>query len=74
LLYQQAHGNTTSGSTILKQLKRIKKEDNRITRLYTALDWPNQHALHSQGMIHRYKFYCKERRCLDCEIGREILA
>ena len=74
LLYQQAHGNTTSGSSILKQLKGIQKEDNRITRLYTAMDWPNQHALHSQGMIQRYKFYCHERRCLDCEIGREILA
>jgi len=73
-LYQQAHGNTTSGSSILKQLKGMKKEDNRITRLYTALDWPNQDALHSQGMLQRYKFYCQERRCLDCEIGREILA
>ena len=73
-LYQKAHGNISTGSSILNALKDQKKEDNRITRLYTAMNWPNKHAAHSQGMIQRYKFYCQERRCLDCEIGREILA
>ncbi|MDW3650427.1 MAG: DUF2851 family protein [Bacteroidia bacterium] len=73
-LYQEAHGNQSTGTSLLNALIRQKKEDNRITRLYSAMHWPNAHAVHSQGMLQLYKFYCQERRCLDCEIGREILA
>lgn len=74
LIYQKAHGKLHTSTFIEQALAPLPKEKNKITKRYEALHWENTHALASQGMIQLSKFYCQERRCLHCEIGKEILA
>lgn len=74
IIYHQAHGRRYSSESVKEILAQLPKEKNKITRSYESLSWQNNHGLSSQGMIQLSKYYCRERRCLHCEIGKEILA
>lgn len=73
LLYGQAHGRESAAEEVETALLSMQAENNRISRLFTQLELPNQHALHSQAWIQLYKQYCLPRNCLSCHIGQYIL-
>jgi hypothetical protein len=55
-------------------LEAKKPEVNVITRQWQELGVSLRSAAESQGAIELFNNYCKERRCLQCNIGSQILA
>ncbi|TAE47399.1 MAG: DUF2851 family protein [Bacteroidetes bacterium] len=72
-LYRLAHGQEDIQDLIGQVLEKLSPESNRHTRPLSALGLPNEHALHSQGLIRLKKSFCNEKRCLSCGIGQQIL-
>lgn len=54
-------------------LGKIGAEDNKITRKYTKLSFPNSSAVDTQGTLELNQKYCTKKRCLSCSIGAAIL-
>ncbi|QMU30061.1 DUF2851 family protein [Adhaeribacter radiodurans] len=54
-------------------LEQLPPEDNRITRLYTGLNFYHQNAADSQALLQLNQLYCAPRNCLQCSIGNFIL-
>jgi hypothetical protein len=58
----------------VRLFRSLPPENNVVTRPYAESGFPNQHPLHSQGIIHLKREYCLQKRCMECEIGRTILS
>ncbi|HMQ00251.1 MAG TPA: DUF2851 family protein, partial [Cyclobacteriaceae bacterium] len=54
-------------------LQQLKAEDNRITRRWQGINWKVNNAFDSQALIALYNNYCLKRRCLQCNIGCNLL-
>lgn len=54
-------------------LSQLKPEANYITRAWSSVDIIPQNACDSQGLIYQYHTFCKQKRCLQCNIGISIL-
>lgn len=57
----------------LNLLMALPKEDNRITRLWNGLGWNVASAFDSQGLIELHNSYCTHKRCIECNIGAELI-
>ncbi|GGA83733.1 DUF2851 family protein [Puia dinghuensis] len=55
-------------------LREVKAESNAILRGWGGLGVAAKDAAGSQGLLELKKEYCNARRCLDCAIGRALLA
>ena len=55
-------------------VSRIPAGDDEVTRLFADLGTAAADALQAQGLHQLYRTRCTEARCLDCEIGRYLLA
>lgn len=69
---------TEKQQTALKEravvlLEGLPNEQNRISKRYESLDFPNEHAADSQAIIFLERYYCKPGRCLNCQVGLKIL-
>jgi hypothetical protein len=71
-LYKKVHGNH-QGEYLENALVSLPPENNRITRTMEAQGFGNENAFHSQGMVHLYREYCLQKRCLHCQIGQKVL-
>lgn len=54
-------------------LGQLPAEDNKIIRLWQDLGIQFQSAFDSQASIELFNHYCREKRCLSCNIGVSIL-
>ena len=63
----------SSSHELTEFLNEVPPESNRITRLFVSSGVKPRTALETQAMIHLYKLYCTERRCLECQIGYFII-
>lgn len=54
-------------------LENTKPESNSITNRFKEVNLRAKSALDSQGMIQWFNEYCNKRRCLECNVGMEIL-
>lgn len=54
-------------------LESQPQEVNRIVNLMSRNGFDNQNALQSQFNLHKYKYYCIPRKCLNCGIGLKII-
>lgn len=54
-------------------LEGLPAENNQITRLYTVRGLKIRNASESQALLHLNKYYCKNKKCLHCGIGLQIL-
>ncbi|WP_291786634.1 DUF2851 family protein [Cecembia sp.] len=54
-------------------LQDISPENNFVSRKFEKIGWQVQNAFDSQGMLGLYHIYCKEKRCMDCKIGQNLL-
>ncbi|MEL6674997.1 MAG: DUF2851 family protein [Bacteroidota bacterium] len=73
LAYLGVHGADQREEEIWQWLSKLPAEDNRITRKYAGLGAGPEHSGHSQGLIHLYKAYCQEKKCLHCRLGLHVL-
>jgi len=54
-------------------LQSQPQEINRIVNLMSQNGFDNKNALQSQFNLHKYKYYCIPRKCLNCGIGLKII-
>jgi len=54
-------------------LQDISPENNFVSRKFEKIGWQVHNAFDSQGMLGLYHNYCKEKRCMDCKIGQNLL-
>ncbi len=73
-----AYGQYTNNENYIEKalnfLEGQKPEQNVITRKWQELRINLSSAAESQGAIELFNNYCKDRRCLQCNIGSQILA
>jgi hypothetical protein len=73
-----AYGHYTNNELYTEKavsfLEAQKPEDNVITRQWKELGIKLNSAAESQGAIELFNNYCKDRRCLQCNIGSQILS
>lgn len=54
-------------------LMQLPAERNTIVRKYAAHGLTVKNAYGSQSLLHLNKFYCNQKKCLNCIIGNKIL-
>jgi hypothetical protein len=54
-------------------LFQLKGESNRIIKNWIKFGIRAHNAGESQALLQLYNVYCKQKRCLDCQIGRYLL-
>ncbi len=54
-------------------LENIPAEKNRITRFWNNLGFKTTNMFETQASIELYNNYCSRNKCLNCQIGIEIL-
>lgn len=57
----------------LSWLEQILPEDNNIIRSWTNVGVECENASDSQALIQLTNCYCKQRRCLHCAIGNQVM-
>ena len=50
-------------------LTELNAESNQITRNWLKFGIRTNNAFESQALIHLHNRYCKQKRCLECQIG-----
>jgi hypothetical protein len=72
--YGRAKGLERYQQIAFDWLEQLSPENNRITRVYRAIGFPQESAFHTQGLYQLYKRYCSPKKCLSCGIGTKLLA
>ena len=54
----------------ISYLTQTKAEQNSIINQWKTLDIQCSDALSTQGLLHLYKIYCKNKKCLRCNWGK----
>ena len=70
--YRKHKGNQDIES-ILKSIKSIKSEKNKIIENYKNLGILIESAMDSQALLQLHNNYCKPKLCLNCVVGLSIL-
>jgi hypothetical protein len=55
-------------------LEHIKAEQNHIITRWKELGLVPENALQSQALLQLKNVYCNQKRCLDCQIGNQIIS
>lgn len=71
--YGRYTGNDVFIDKAITFLEKLNAEDNKIIRIWNDLDIKPMNAAESQGAIELFNNYCNQRRCLSCNIGRQVL-
>lgn len=71
--YGQFIGNENYVHRAIKLLENLPGEQNSIIKQFSALGVKCENSAHSQALIHLKTIYCDPKRCLDCEIGLQII-
>lgn len=71
--YGQFIGNETYVHRAIRLLENLPSEQNSIIKQFSDLGVKCENAVHSQALIHLKTIYCDQKRCLDCEIGLQII-
>jgi hypothetical protein len=71
--YGRFIGNEIYVDRAVKLLESLPSEQNSIVKQFDALGVKCENAVHSQALIHLKTIYCDQKRCLDCEVGLQII-
>ncbi len=72
--YGHYHQQQMYKDKALDWLQKIKPENNTIIRQWKSLGIEYTNALESQALIELKNNYCDEKKCLDCTVGKQLLA
>lgn len=72
--YGIQHGQQRYKDQAIEILRQIAPEANKITRQWQACGIKAEDAAQSQALIQLSNEYCAAKRCLECQIGYQILA
>jgi hypothetical protein len=72
-----AYGRSMNDNSFLEKAIKLSEicppEDNRITKNWSTFGVTSANAAESQALIQLYNKYCVPKRCLNCQIGTQIL-
>ena len=57
----------------IRMLNSLSPEQNAITRLFREAGIKPTNAFETQGLVYQFRNYCFNKRCLDCELGMDLL-
>ena len=66
--YGQFHSLESYKEKAMSYLERIDAEDNVVVRNFIKAGLSFDNAFQTQAALFIYKYYCKRRRCLECQI------
>jgi hypothetical protein len=69
----QTKNKSKSGMGAGEILDKFKAENNQIIKKWSIFGIRADNARESQALIQLYHSYCKQKRCLDCQIGADIV-
>lgn len=72
-LYGKRMQNEKLENRAFQFLESLPKEKNKIIDQWTQLKVPCKNAFQSQALLQLKNTYCNQKRCLDCNIGHQIL-
>ncbi len=70
--YQKHHG-VNNNEEIINLIESIKPEKNSIINIFSKINLVAENALDSQAIIQLNENYCRQNKCLQCEIAHNIL-
>lgn len=71
--YSTFSGRFEMQERALSILEHLAFEQNYITREYCKAGFPHDNASYSQAILELQKYYCVPKKCLQCNIGIEII-
>jgi hypothetical protein len=54
-------------------LRLLPPESNNVTRKWSLIGKKPKNAWETQGLLALYRYYCKAKKCLSCEVGNAII-
>jgi hypothetical protein len=66
-------GSSVTGIRVSEILIRLKAESNQLIRKWASIGIRPNNAMESQALLQLYNVYCKQKRCLDCQIGADSI-
>ena len=66
-------GKRNSGLLTSVVMEKLKAESNQILKNWGIFGIRANNAKESQALLQLYHFYCKQKRCLSCQIGAHIV-
>ncbi|VAW25794.1 hypothetical protein MNBD_BACTEROID04-330, partial [hydrothermal vent metagenome] len=60
-------------SSVISIIEQIKPEKNKIISKFNSLKIRSTNAFETQALLQLKNEYCNNKRCLQCEIGKEVL-
>lgn len=73
LSYGRYHGRPDYTERPFDLLSALETENNAILRRWHEVGMVAQNAAESQALIELYNNYCQHKKCLECQIGMELL-
>ncbi len=71
--FHRFSGHDDRLESTVSMLEQLPFEDNKQTRVYRGTPFPQTNAMDSQALIELLQNYCKEKKCLDCGVGEQIV-
>ena len=71
--YSKYTDNQSFMDRAIALLESLPSESNRIIKKWIKLDIKPESAFESQGLLQLFNCYCTHRKCLQCNIGVDIL-
>jgi len=72
--YYRTYGKDEQAMQAVEWANLLPPENNRIVRFYRPYGIPVQNAAGTQALIRLFKGYCNQNNCINCAIGKNILA
>ena len=72
--YNHRYGNTDALYETINMLKSIPTERNSRLDIFTSYGMKPENEGEAQALLHLYKNYCQQHRCLQCRFGLEFLS
>jgi uncharacterized protein DUF2851 len=72
-IYGQEKDNSEIRELSMNLLESLSAEKNNIITQWKNIGIEAENAFYSQALIELYNELCKQKKCLHCDIGREII-
>ena len=72
-VYGKLRNDPEKQEKALNILQEIKAEKNHITERFNSIGIKSKTAFDSQALIQLQQHYCDEKRCLECQIGYDLI-
>lgn len=73
LVYAEQAPDPALEKQIYAFMQYMKFEHDRVTRFFSGLALPPDHAGISQGLHELHETYCQRGRCVSCKIGKSLI-